>query len=390
MLSTYFADMHIHIGRDIYNQPVKITASKNLTIQAILEESSRNKGIHLIGVIDCQSPAVQQEITQLIETNKAMELEDGGIRFESVTLILGSEIEIYDEHCHGPIHVLCYLPTLAQMQAFSEWLCKRMKNITLSSQRYYGSGIELQRKVKELGGVFIPAHVFTPFKSLYGKGVYNTLKEVFDPRFIDGIELGLSSDSQMADQIQELHDFTYLSNSDSHSLSKIAREYQEISMKFPSFREFYLALHRLKGRQVTRNYGMNPRLGKYHTTVCSTCFNKVTSKSTTCPFCGDTKIIKGVVNRIDELKDIKNSYDSRKNRPPYVYQVPLEYLPKLGKKTYEKLLRNFGTEMNVIHHAPLEELKKVIPEQVASSIVEMRNGKQRIETGGGGRYGFIK
>src|SRR5690625_6682345 len=114
-----------------------------------------------------------------------------------------------------------------------------MKNITLSSQRYYGSAKELQYKVKELEGLFIPAHVFTPFKSLYGKGVTESLTEVFDADLIDGIELGLSSDTKMADQIEELHRYTFLTNSDSHSLAKIGREYQQIKMMEPSFQEFY-------------------------------------------------------------------------------------------------------------------------------------------------------
>ena len=122
MLKEYFADLHIHIGRDIQNKPVKITASKNLTLTNILIEASRRKGIDMIGVIDCHAPNVQKEIIQLMQMGKAEELEDGGIRFERVTLILGAEIEVYDENCKGPIHVLCYLPTLLSMEAFTEWL----------------------------------------------------------------------------------------------------------------------------------------------------------------------------------------------------------------------------------------------------------------------------
>src|SRR5690625_4737459 len=118
-----------------------------------------------------------------------------------------------------------------------------MKNVTLSSQRYYGSVKELQYKVKELGGIFIPAHVFTPFKSLYGRGVKKSLREVLDPDLIDAVELGLSSDTFMADQISELHEFTFVTNSDAHSLGKIAREYQQIKMKEASFKELEWALH---------------------------------------------------------------------------------------------------------------------------------------------------
>ncbi|MFB4472424.1 TIGR00375 family protein, partial [Oceanobacillus caeni] len=78
MLNSYFADLHIHIGRDMYNKPVKITGAKSLTLSNILEESSRNKGIDLVGVIDCHAPNVQQEIKGLINEGKARELEDGG------------------------------------------------------------------------------------------------------------------------------------------------------------------------------------------------------------------------------------------------------------------------------------------------------------------------
>ncbi|GGB34031.1 TIGR00375 family protein [Virgibacillus dakarensis] len=386
MLQSYFADMHIHIGRDMYDKPVKITGAKTLTLTNILKEASRNKGIQMVGVIDSHAPAVQQEIKQLIENGAAFELDNGGVRFEKVTLLLGSEIEVYDENCKGPIHVLCFFPTLQKMELFSEWLTTKMKNITLSSQRYYGTAKELQYKVKELEGIFIPAHVFTPFKSMYGKGVHKSLKEVFDPDLIDGIELGLSSDTDMADQISELHDYTFVSNSDAHSLAKIAREYQEIQMEEPSFTEFYWALHEVNGRKITKNFGMNPQLGKYHTTVCSNCMTKVPYKTEQCPSCGSKKIINGVFDRIQELTDADNV---TRERPLYLYQVPLEYLPKLGPKTFQKLLDRFQTEMNVIHHATLEELREIVPDKLANAIIEMREGRQMINAGGGGRYGSI-
>ncbi|MFB4166391.1 endonuclease Q family protein [Virgibacillus sp. JSM 102003] len=385
MLNSFFADMHIHIGRDMYNKPVKITGSKTLTLTNILKEASRNKGIHMVGVIDSHAPAVQQEIKQLIEANKAYELSDGGIRFENVTLLLGSEIEVYDENCRGQIHVLCYFPTLAKIEEFSEWLTTKMKNITLSSQRYYGTAKELQYKVKELSGLFIPAHVFTPFKSMYGKGVQKSLKEVFDPDLIDGIELGLSSDTAMADQIQELHDYTFLTNSDAHSLAKIAREYQEIYMEEPSFQEFNWALHNVQDRRIKQNFGMNPHLGKYYTTVCSQCLEPLTPEAEHCHRCESTKIVKGVFDRIQELTDAKEV----KERPPYLYQVPLEYLPALGPKTFKKLLTHFQTEMNVIHHVNQDELKEVVPQKLATAIVNMREGNLAIKAGGGGKYGNI-
>lgn len=388
MLKEYFADLHIHIGRDIQNKPVKITASKNLTLTNILIEASRRKGIDLIGVIDCHAPNVQLEIKQLLDMGKAEELEDGGIRFEQVTLILGAEVEVYDDHCKGPIHVLCYFPTLLSMEAFTEWMSTRMTNITLSSQRYYGSAQELQNIVKQLGGIFIPAHVFTPFKSTYGKGVEKSLTEVFHAEMIDGIELGLSADSDMADQISELHKYTFVTNSDAHSLAKIGREYQIMLMETPSFKELYAVLHQKDGRKVMVNYGMNPKLGKYHSTVCQKCMHRVDFRAPECPHCHSKKVINGVADRINELSDYTG--EPRLSRPEYIYQVPLEYLPGLGPKTFEKLLEAFGTEMNVIHNSSLEELQTTIPPKLAKLIISMRNGEQEIHAGGGGKYGQIK
>ncbi len=175
--------------------------------------------------------------------------------------------------------------------------------------------------------------MFTPFKSLYGKGVNQSLTEVLDPNLIDGIELGLSSDTEMADQIRELHDFTFVTNSDAHSLAKIAREYQVVAMEEPTFKELKKALKGAEGRQIIANYGLDPLLGKYHKTVCAKCLHHVANGTQLCPHCGSTKIIKGVADRILELK---TANDSPAGRPPYVHQVPLGFIPGLGPN----LLRN--------------------------------------------------
>lgn len=381
--------MHIHVGQDLYQKPVKITASRQLTITNILKESSRRKGLHLIGIIDSHAPAIQEELQQLIQNGKAVELNEGGIRFEKTTVLLGAEIEVYDQNCLGPVHVLTFFPTLEKIALFTNWLKKRMTNISLSSQRYYGGALQLQEKVKECSGLFIPAHVFTPFKSLYGKGVKRSLTEVFHPDLIDGIELGLSSDTYMADQITELHAYPYVTNSDAHSLAKIAREYQEIRMKNPSFTEFQLALQNKDGRKIMRNFGMNPKLGKYYATVCTDCFTKVAYQTKKCPNCSSRKIVNGVKDRIAELAG-ENQRNKQRKRPKYIYQVPLEYLPTLGPKTLERLLDHFQTEMNIIHHTSYQALKKVVSKDLATNIILMREGQLSIEAGGGGKYGRIR
>ncbi|MBT2693328.1 endonuclease Q family protein [Bacillus sp. ISL-55] len=385
-MQEYFVDLHIHIGRTKSGRAVKITGAKSLTFSNIIRHARDYKGLNMIGVIDSHSPEVLEEMEDLLTAGELVEHPEGGLNYGGMSVILGSELEINDESTRGPIHVLCYLPSLQRMRIFSSWLENHLKNIHLSSQRVYVSGRVLQKKVKELGGIFIPAHVFTPFKSLYGKGVKDSLSEVFDADLIDGIELGLSSDTNMADQLAELHRFPFVTNSDAHSLAKIAREYQKIEMAEPSFRELGLALKQIEGRGIKANYGLDPQLGKYHRTVCAECMAYNPAYDQACSECGSFKKVKGVADRIQELKSSEGNLEER---PPYIHQVPLEFIPGLGPKMLEKLMDHFGTEMAVLHSVPLDSLKQVIPEKTALTIDRARTGQLSFYAGGGGKYGKI-
>jgi uncharacterized protein (TIGR00375 family) len=385
-MKQYYTDLHIHIGRTSSGRAVKITGAKSLTFSNIITHARDEKGLHIIGIIDCHSPEVILEMEALMESGELEELDGGGLRYGGLTIIPGSELEIYDENCHGPIHVLCYFPGMSSLKVFSNWLSGHLKNINLSSQRIYVSGKELQNKVKELNGMFIPAHVFTPFKSMYGKGVKSSLTEVFNPDLIDGIELGLSSDTYMADGIAELHSYTYLSNSDAHSLGKIAREYQSIKLMEPTFKELGKALKEEEGRGIEANFGLDPLLGKYHQTVCEKCQEPTKPEDEKCLSCGHHQFVKGVADRIAELS---SGITKKRKRPPYIHQVPLEFVPGLGPKIMEKLLNHFGTEMAILHEVPFAHLKEVVPVKMAELIVAARSGKLALSAGGGGKYGKI-
>lgn len=385
-MNHYYTDLHIHIGRTKSGRAVKITGAKTLTFSNIIAHARDEKGLNMIGIIDCHSPEVIIEMEELMEKGELVELQDGGLSYAGLTIIPGSELEIYDENCHGPIHVLCYFSNIHRLKSFSNWLSGYLKNIHLSSQRIYASGKELQQKVKELNGLFIPAHVFTPFKSLYGKGVKDSLTEVFDPEYIDGIELGLSSDTYMADGISELHSYTFLSNSDAHSLGKIAREYQTIAMKEPTFNELKKALSHENGREIIANFGLDPLLGKYHQTACEKCQYPFNLKEENCENCGHQKYVKGVADRISELSTVS---EKMPDRPPYIHQIPLEFIPGLGPKLRGKLLDHFGTEMAILHEVSFDHLKEVVPAKLAERIVAARTGKLKLSAGGAGKYGRV-
>ena len=77
------------------------------------------------------------------------------------------------------------------------------------------------------------------------------------------------------------------------------------------------------------------------------------------------------------------------HRPAYVYQVPLEFIPGIGKKTLSKLLDAFGTEMTVLHQAKVSELAQVVGDILAKRIDDARTGRIHVIDGGGGIYGKI-
>ncbi|MDR6549388.1 endonuclease Q family protein [Paenibacillus qinlingensis] len=390
MLKDYYVDLHIHIGRTEKGQAVKISAANNLTFFNIAHEAANRKGMEMISIIDTHSPSVQEEIMMYLDKGEMMELEGGGIRYRETSIILGSEIEVRDPGM-GPAHVLAYMPTLQVMQEFTTWMSRYMKNVELSSQRIYVPARELQEEVLGRGGILIPAHIFTPHKSVYGSAV-SSMNELLDVNRVLAVELGLSADSDMAGLISELDDFTYLTNSDAHSLAKIGREYNQMRLAAPTFVELVKALARQEGRGVTANYGLNSRLGKYHRTYCSLCeavLDEDAAAVERCMNCGSPKIVRGVMDRIMAIADREKSYQPD-HRPPYHFQVPLEYLPGLGPKKLEQLLSRFGTEMHVLHHAKPEELVDVVGEELTSYIVNAREGTLSLEVGGGGKYGKVR
>ncbi|MFQ6132461.1 MAG: endonuclease Q family protein [Armatimonadota bacterium] len=386
----YHADLHIHIGRAGDGKPVKITASRDLTFANIAVECAERKGIAIAGVVDCASPPVLDDIAALLEAGEMVELPGGGLRFrDKLTIILGAEFETREPTGHGSHHV-SYFPTVAQLRDFSARLARHVTNLELSSQTCRLPAAKLFAMCHEVGGMFVPAHSFTPHKSVYGACV-RRLSEMFAPRelaAIPAVELGLSADSYLADRIAELAGHTFLTNSDAHSLPKIAREHNALELEEPTFGEVEMALRRQGERRIVANYGLDPRLGKYHRTVCEDCGWKALEPPPvlTCKACGSVRVTNGVLDRIAQIQDYLQPLHPS-HRPPYVYQVPLEFVPKVGTVTVNKLLNRFGTEMAVLHEARADDLVQTVGSQIADLILRARTGELALVPGGGGRYG---
>ena len=395
-MNEIFADLHVHIGRSESGKPIKITGARSLQFANIARECADRKGINMVGIIDCASPYVIEDIENFLKTGEAYEIEDGGIIYkDKVCIILGSEIEtseVNEQGKTGSAHNLCYFPKLSDIKAFSKEMESYIHNITLSSQRACISAYDLIDIVEKHNGILIPAHAFTPHKSFYGNCT-DRLGKIFKEKFdrVFAIELGLSADTFLADEISELETRTFVTNSDAHSLPKIAREYNKILVDGISFKELLKALKNEDGRKILANYGLDPKLGKYHRTYCEVCDKNIEGKPpvTHCDTCDSRNITMGVLDRIEMIKD-KPETKSPENRPPYIYQIPLTFIPGLGNKTIEKLLDHFETEMNILHKLSKDDIEAVVGEKVANSIVNAREGNVHIHAGGGGVYGKIE
>lgn len=391
-----FADLHVHIGRSESGKPIKITAARSLNFANIAKECVQKKGINMVGIIDCASPYVIQDIEKFLLDGDAIQIPDGGIIYkDKVCIILGSEIEtseINDDGGTGSAHNICYFPKLEDIKAFSNEMSKHINNITLSSQRANISAYELIDIVEKYNGILVPAHAFTPHKSFYGNCT-SSLKRIFKEKYnkILAIELGLSSDTFLADKISELEEKTFLTNSDAHSLPKIAREYNIIELNDISFKELVMSLKNENGRRILSNYGLDPKLGKYHRTYCEVCDKRIEGIApvTKCDNCDSKNITMGVFDRIEIIKDKKDT-KSPKNRPEYIYQIPLNFIPGIGKKTVDKLLGHFGTEMEILHKMSNDDIEAVVGLKIAKNIISARDGKMKIIEGGGGVYGKVE
>lgn len=391
-MENYFVDLHVHIGRSSDGHEIKRATSKDLTFENIAYDAFYRKGINVIGVVDAISPYVLEDIEKLIDRGELQEIKGGGMAYRGgQTLLLGAEIETHERKgCSA--HSLCFFPTLREIKKFSETMSKHIKNIYLCSSMSRLTAQELFNIVDSHGGILIPAHVFTPHKSFYGN-CCDSLLEVFSQDAFEkilAVELGLSADSMMASQLSELDGKAFISNSDAHSLIKMGREYNVFKMEAPNFDEILKTLRGIEGRKILANYGLDPKLGKYHRTYCLDCDRVVEGQPPVlkCPVSERHSLVIGVRDRLEVIKD--RDEVKMEDRAPYNYQIPLDFLPGVGPKTIDKLIKHFGSEMKILHEATFDELTKVVKEEVATDIILSREGRLSIKVGGGGVYGKIE
>ncbi len=386
-LRLYAADLHVHVGRSEDGRLVKVSSPASMTLRSVLETARSAKGLDVVAVVDGHSPAVRDDVQRLLDMGK-LAVDGGVLSYHGLGLILGSEVEA---HVGGKrVHLVVLFPDLAAADDFARLVRPRVSNPVLSTPLWPASWTVLADWANEAGGLFFPAHIFTPYRGLLAAGLA-AARPVLERSA--AVELGLSADTEMANDLADLASLGFLSNSDAHSPDRIAREFNVFALARPTVDELALAVRGVDGRRVVANYGLDPALGKYHRTWCANCghINTGPPPQTACELCGSARVVLGVKDRVALLASTGTAGSAGEKppttRPPYIHQVPLLDIPGLGKKTYRRLLESFGSERVALHAAPAGMLAAVCGQELATKIMAVRQAQVRISPGGGGHWG---
>ena len=247
---------------------------------------------------------------------------------------------------------------------------------------------------------FIPAHIWTPWFSLFGsKSGFDSLEECFEDltKHIYALETGLSSDPPMNRCISALDNHILVSNSDAHSPGKLGRE----ANIFDTALDYdHMIQAMTSGIGFSGTIEFFPEEGKYHLDghrKCNVCLEpeKTRILKGICPACGRPLTI-GVLNRISQLSDRKTP----KLTKDFISLIPLaevlSELMKCGPATqkvmffYEALLRKLGPELKILMDAPLKDLSAAGGPLLAEGIRRIRQNKVIREPGYDGQFGAIR
>lgn len=376
------ADLHVH-------SKYSMATSKNMNPETMAVESMK-KGLNLIATGDALHSKWLEELEDQLTPMDDTGIYKTNIEGVSTNFITTTEVEDNER-----IHHLLIIPSLeVAWQMRDEFTVKNMDADGRPKIRMHAS--EIIDIAKDYDCIVGPAHIFTPWTGIFK--TYDSIEACYGQK-VDFVELGLSSDTILADTIEELHDYPFLTNSDSHSPwpHRIGREFNKIDLSELSFKAIKKAIGSDK---ILENYGINPRMGKYHETGCIKCYKlydiKDAQNNNMKCSCGG-QIKKGVKSRIDELSTLAEGKHP-KNRPHYQYVLPLAELlstvhdkgvtTKYVQTRYNQLIEEFSNEIDVLINIPVEKIA-IIDKKLASIIQAYRTNNLDVIPGRGGQYGTV-
>ena len=406
------ADFHIH------SKYSRATSSK-MDLEHIYLYTKR-KGINIVGTGDFTHPQWLKEIQE-----KLIPAEDGLYRLkpdlldnlkdllfdkkDNLRFIISGEISnIYAKNGKTRrLHNLILLPSIESAEKINH-LLSLQGNLKSDGRPILGmDSLELLKIVYETekNSMFIPAHIWTPWFSLFGSmSGFDSLEEAFGKysNYLTALETGLSSDPKMNWRLSMLDRYSLVSNSDAHSPDNLGREANIFDIDL-SYSQIKKALIEKDKNKFLSTIEFFPEEGKYHYDghrLCQVRLSPAERKKINgiCPVCHRPLTV-GVLSRVEELADREEGIIPP-TAIPFKSLIPLKEIiadvlnvnphTKSVENIYLKLLQQFNNEFHLLLDVPIEEISKLAGEKIALAISNMREGKVEIEPGYDGEYGKIK
>jgi uncharacterized protein (TIGR00375 family) len=408
----YIADLHIH-------SPYSRATSPQSTL-VCLAGWARVKGIQVIGTGDFTHPGWFRSLKEQLEPaepglfrlkNEAAIVSPlAGVPQSSapVRFLLSAEISsIYKRHgVVRKVHNLLYVPDFASAERLNARLAG-IGNIASDGRPILGlDSRDLLEILLELApeGFLVPAHIWTPWFSLFGsRSGFDRIEDCFGDLtpHIFALETGLSSDPDMNRRISALDRFSLISNSDCHSPSKLGREANLFTtgLDYFSLRDALCGNKRDFFRGTVEFF---PEEGKYHADGhrnCNVCLEPAETRrlGLLCPECGKPLTV-GVLHRVMELADREQPL-YHDDSPQVFSLIPLPEMlgelvgagpaSKRVMEQYRRYIARFGSEFNLLLHTPLEEISHESA-LLGEALTRMRAGRVIRKPGFDGEYGVIR
>lgn len=390
------SDLHIH-------SRFSRATSKSITLKN-LEKYARMKGINLLGTGDFTHPKWLEELK-----NNLKEDGSGILKTESGFPFL-LQVELSNIYKQGGkerrIHNVILAPNFEVADQINDELRKRGR-LDYDGRPMFG--FTCPQLLDILRGIdkrveAIPAHIWTPWYGLFGsKSGFDSVEECFQDqaKHIHALETGLSSDPAMNWRLSQLDEYNLVSFSDAHSHWpwRIGREATIFEIEEPTYDNIVKAIRTGEGLEKTLEFF--PDEGKYHYDghrKCNVCMDpkKAMENNNRCPKCGK-ELTLGVLHRVEELAD-REAGEKPDNARHFQSLIPLSEIISIHQgvdspyskkvwKVYNKLLKEFDSELDILLKVPEEKLKKVVRERMAANIVKLRKGKIEMKPGYDGVYG---
>lgn len=403
------ADLHIH-------SPFSRATSKESHLQG-LAFWARVKGLGLLGTGDFTHPEwfahLRENLTEAepglyrLKGAEARLIEGMSPAGESPRFLLSGEISsIYKRGGKvRKVHNLIFAPSLEAAARFNERL-GRLGNVKSDGRPILGLDskdlLELQLEVMP-EGFLVPAHIWTPWFSLFGsKSGFDSIEECFGDlaEHIFAVETGLSSDPWMNRLVSGLDGVSLISNSDCHSPSKLGREANLLDCE-PEFAKIKQAI-RDPAQGLKGTVEFYPDEGKYHLDGHRKCEVRFTPEETKkhagrCPVCQKPLTV-GVLSRVMELADRKEPLYPE-GQEHFESLIPLAEVlseilgvgaaSKAVTREYVKLVNLFGSEFACLREVEPERLAGEYSPLLGLAMERMRKGEVFREGGFDGEYGRI-